>query len=51
MEVTTYATAIYPTDNYVLDGYSMFVPTESGDLGIAQLEPAAGGGVGVTYLL
>ena len=51
MEVTTYATAIYRTDNYFPDGYSMFVPTESGDLGIAQLEPATGGDVGVAHLL
>jgi hypothetical protein len=49
--VTTYATATYLTDNYVPDGYSMFVATESGALGIAQLKPAAGGGVGITHLL
>ena len=51
MEVTTYVTATCPTDNYFPDGYSMFVPTESGDLDIAQLEPTAGGGVGITHLL
>jgi hypothetical protein len=30
---------------------SMFVPTESGDLGISQLKLAAGGGIGITCLL
>ena len=51
MEVTTYATATCLTDNYFRDGYPMFVPTESGDLDVAQLKPTAGRDVGITHLL
>ena len=51
MEVTTYAIATCSTDNDFPDGYFMFVPTESGDLGIAELEPASRGCVGITHLL